>query len=172
MATSKIIVNYKQTKAETNDRMGSPFQEGVAVVLAGVMSARIKDKKTGKYGDPYTVFLTNVGPMWPTMCRKIKVDTEGNIHRPTRAFKTLWSDIQGAVKTSQNDWEALEKVVALYKGKVFVIRRDEFPAMTSDGRTYVAALIDADLEDITDEAYEAELEEAQAYKDVACCQGT
>ena len=44
--------------------------------------------------------------------------------------------------------------------------------MTSDGRTYVAALIDADLEDITDEAYEAELEEAQAYKDVACCQGT
>ena len=162
MATSKIIVNYNTDKVESNELALSPWQEDARFILAGVISAKIKDKN-GKWGDPRAVFLTNLGPLWPTMCRKLKVDTDGNIHRLERAFKTLWSDIQEAVKTSQNDWEALEKTVALYKGKVFIIRRDEFPVVSSDGRTYVTALIDADLVD-DQTGYDNLLAEAEQVK--------
>lgn len=146
MATSKIIVEYNAEKVETNALAISPWQEGVKFILAGVISARIKGTD-GKWGDPRTVFLTNLGPMWPTMARKIKLDTDGVWHRPELAFKTLWSDIQEAVKTSQNDWEALEKVVSQYKNKVFTVTRDEFPAKTVDGRVYLAALVDAKVVD-------------------------
>lgn len=146
MATQKIIVNYNVDKVESNELTMSPWQEDARFILARVISAKIKGKD-GKWGDPRAVYLTNLGPLWPTMCRKLKVDTDGGIHRLKKGLKNLWNDIQEAARTSQNDWEALEKTIALYKGKVFIVRRDEFPTVSSDGRTYVTALVDADLVD-------------------------
>lgn len=138
----------------------SPFQDGVVVVLADVMSARIK--RDGKWSDPYAVFSTNIGTLWPTMLGKAKVDTDGGIHRPKNGFSTLWADIISALRTSTNDSDGLTEVIKKYVNKGFRIVREEFPAKTSDGRPYVGAVIDSNIIDLKPEVYEKEKEKAKA----------
>lgn len=152
----ETICGVKDAKATMSI---SPFQDGVIVVLADVMSARIK--RDGKWSDPYAVFSTNIGTLWPTMLGKAKVDTDGGIHRPQKGFSTLWADIISALRVATNDSDGLADVVKKYKNKGFRIVREEFPAKTSDGRPYVGAVIDSDIVDLDEEAYKKEINKAK-----------
>ena len=108
--------------------------------------------------------MTNVGPLWPSMLTKGKVDADGGIHRAEKAFKDLANEVAKAILSEQSDVKALEKVVADHKNEGFKVERDEFPARTADGRPYVGAVVDATKISLSEEDYKKELEMGEKLK--------
>ena len=154
----KIEIVYSSSKDASVALRGSPFKDGVVVVLSGHTTACLKQAGKEVPGKSFLVFMTNVGPLWPSMLTKGKVDADGGIHRADKAFKDLADEVAKAILSEQSDVKALEKVVADHKNEGFKIERDEFPARTADGRPYVGVVVDATKVSLSEEDYKNELE--------------
>lgn len=149
----KIEIVYSSSKDAAVALGGSPFKDDTVVVLTGHTTACIKQAGKEVPGKSFLVFMTNVGPLWPSMLTKGKVDADGGIHRADKAFKDLADEVAKAILSEQSDVKALEKVVAAHNKEGFKIVRDEFPAKTADGRPYVGAIIDATKVSLSEEDY-------------------
>lgn len=160
----KIEIVYSSKKDAAVALGGSPFKDGVVVVLTGHTTACIKQAGKEVSGKSFLVFMTNVGPLWPSMLTKGKVDADGGIHRADKAFKDLADEVAKAILSEQSDIKALEKVVADHKNEGFKVERDEFPARTADGRPYVGAVVDATRISLSEEDYKKELEMGEKLK--------
>lgn len=162
--TKKIEIVYSSKKEATVALGGSPFKDDTVVVLTGHTTACIKQSGKEVPGKSFLVFMTNVGPLWPSMLTKAKVDSDGGIHRADKAFKDLADEVAKAILSEQSDIKALEKVVADHKNEGFKIERDEFPAKTADNRPYVGAIVDATKIPLSEEEYKKELEMGEKLK--------
>ena len=160
----KIEIVYSSKKDAVVALGGSPFKDDTVVVLTGHTTACIKQAGKEVPGKSFLVFMTNVGPLWPSMLTKGKVDADGGIHRATKAFKDLADEVAKAILTEQSDVKAIEKVVSNHKNDGFKVERDEFPAKTSDGRPYVGAVVDATMVSLSEEDYKKELEMGEKLK--------
>lgn len=160
----KIEIVYSSSKDAAVALGGSPFKDDTIVVLTGHTTACIKQAGKEVPGKSFLVFMTNVGPLWPSMLTKGKVDADGGIHRADKAFKDLADEISKAILSEQSDVKALDKVVSDHKNTGFKIVRDEFAARTADGRPYVGAVVDATKVTLTEEVYNKELELGEKLK--------
>ena len=160
----KIEIVYSSKKDAVVALGGSPFKDDTVVVLAGYTTACIKQAGKEVPGKSFLVFMTNVGPLWPSMLTKGKVDADGGIHRADKAFKDLADEVAKAILSEESDIKALEKVVAVHKNEGFKIVRDEFPAKTADGRPYVGCVVDATKISLSEEDYKKELEMGEKLK--------
>lgn len=157
----KIEIIYSPTVKPNTNLGGCPFKEGAVVVLAGATTACIRVNGKEVSDKRYPVFMTNVGPLWPSMIKKAKIDAERNIHRCQKGFKELADTLAEKLLTTDSDADALKATSEVYENKGFRIEMDEFGARTADGRAKVDVIIDATIIDLDPKVYKEELKVAE-----------
>lgn len=119
----------------------SPFLDGVVLTISdfGFRVAEI-DGKVAKDARVLPVLVTSVGDLFISMLIRSKVDKDGNILETSgdlnELVKSKIAELRG-----KTDGEILSAIVGECKGKKFVVKRQNFAALTKDGRQYPTSLI-------------------------------
>ena len=150
MATFKnVVVADDAKKAEVLGQSASgfigtsPFIDGAQITITGYELVNVAIDGTIPENSPFRlVFRSTVGDIALTMLFKNKVDANGNIVKPTGSFNEF---VAGLIKANPAITlkELADKVLTTHPR--IVVKRDEYPAKTKDGRDYVAATVGFDI---------------------------